>query len=142
MIQSCNRHVIRSNVNKSSDANVFHENDSYKVKRMPERKLCYQGPCSHFDDLKNLKTRKQTIPKRPVPNKRPVSNKRPPLRYQKQISAPGAKSNHYGSFVFKKRRLNERETPVSVFRLDGFAQVTQPLVCLHILFCKLHFFFL
>ena len=29
----------------------------------------------------------------------------------------------------------------SVFRLQGFAQVTQPLVCLHILFSKLQFFF-
>ena len=27
---------------------------------------------------------------------RPVSNKRRPLSCQKQISAPGAKSNHYG----------------------------------------------
>ena len=32
------------------------------------------------------------------------------------------------------------ETPGSVFRLDGFAQVTQPLVCLDILFSKLYFF--
>ena len=28
-----------------------------------------------------------------------------------------------------------------VFRLDRFAQVTQPLVCLRILFSKLYFFF-
>ena len=33
-----------------------------------------------------------------------------------------------------------RETPGSVFCLDGLAQVTQPLVCLHILFSKLYFF--
>ena len=39
-------------------------------------------------------------------------------------------------FFFKKRRLNW-----SVFRLDGFAQVTQPLVCLHTLFSKFQFFF-
>ena len=32
------------------------------------------------------------------------------------------------------------ETPGSVFRLEGLAQVTQPLVCLHILFSKLYFF--
>ena len=32
------------------------------------------------------------------------------------------------------------ETPGSVFRLEGFAQVTQPLVHLHILFSKLKFF--
>ena len=35
-----------------------------------------------------------------------------------------------GSFVFKERRLNMWGTPGSVFRLEGFAQVTQPLVCL------------
>ena len=40
-----------------------------------------------------------------------------------------------------KRRLNVLETPGSVFRLDGFAQVTQPLVCLHVLFSKLLFLF-
>ena len=28
----------------------------------------------------------------------------------------------------------------TMFRLEGFAQVTQPLVCLHILFSKLKFF--
>ena len=28
-----------------------------------------------------------------------------------------------------------------MFRLDGFVQVTQPLVSLHILFSKLYFFF-
>ena len=31
-------------------------------------------------------------------------------------------------------------TPGSVFRLEGFPQVTQPLVCLHVLFSKLYFF--
>ena len=40
-----------------------------------------------------------------------------------------------------KRRLNVWETSGSVFRLDGVAQVTQPLVCLHLLFSKLYFFF-
>ena len=39
-------------------------------------------------------------------------------------------------FFLKQCRLNG-----SVFRLDGFAQVTQPLVCLHILFSKFQFFF-
>ena len=39
-------------------------------------------------------------------------------------------------FFFLKCQLNG-----SVFRLDGFAQVTQPLVCLHILFSKFQFFF-
>ena len=34
-----------------------------------------------------------------------------------------------------------RETPGSLFRLDGITQVTQPLACLHILFCKLGCFF-
>ena len=29
-----------------------------KVKGMPERKLCYQGTWSHFNDLKNLATKK------------------------------------------------------------------------------------
>ena len=28
-----------------------------------------------------------------------------------------------------------------MFRLNGFVQVTQPLVCLHILFSKPHFFY-
>ena len=35
LIQSCNRHGIHVNVNKPSDANV-----SYKIKSIPERKLC------------------------------------------------------------------------------------------------------
>ena len=39
--------------------------------------------------------------------------------------------------LFKKRRLNVWETRGSVFRPEGLAQVTQPLVCLHILFFKL-----
>ena len=34
MSQSCNRHVIRANLNRGSDAN-----DSCKVKSMPERKF-------------------------------------------------------------------------------------------------------
>ena len=37
--------------------------------------------------------------KRPVPNKRPVLNNRPPLRYQKLISVPDTKSNHYGIWL-------------------------------------------
>ena len=32
---SCNRHTIRANVNKSSDVNVCHVNDSYKVPNLP-----------------------------------------------------------------------------------------------------------
>ena len=32
---SCNRHTIRANVNKSSDVNVCHVNDSYKVHNLP-----------------------------------------------------------------------------------------------------------
>ena len=44
---------------------------------------------------------------------------------------------YFGYFCFKKRGLNMFETPGSVFRLEGFAQVTQPLVCLHMLFSKL-----
>ena len=35
-----NRHAIRANVNKPSDVSVCHANDSYKVKSMPEIKLC------------------------------------------------------------------------------------------------------
>ena len=37
----------------------------------------------------------------------------------------------------KKCWQNVWETRRSVFRLEGFAQATQPLVCLHILFSKL-----
>ena len=32
---SCSRHTIRANVNKSSDVNVCHVNDSYKVPNLP-----------------------------------------------------------------------------------------------------------
>ena len=48
-----------------------------------------------------------------------------------------------GSFVLKKkkRRLNVWEAPGAVFCPDGFAQVTQPSVCLHILFSKFEYFF-
>ena len=40
LLQSCNRHAIRTNINKPNDASVCHANDSLKVKSMPERKLC------------------------------------------------------------------------------------------------------
>ena len=60
MIQSYNRHAIRANVNKPSDMNVCDANDSYKVKIMPERKLCLLiTSLSHFYDLKNLAIKKQ-----------------------------------------------------------------------------------
>ena len=59
MIQSGNGHAKRANVNKASDVNVCHMNDSYnKVKGMPERKLCQKGAQSHFYDLKNPATKK------------------------------------------------------------------------------------
>ena len=32
---SCSRYTIRANVNKSSDVNVCHVNDSYKVPNLP-----------------------------------------------------------------------------------------------------------
>ena len=32
---SCNRYTIRANVNKSSDVNVCHVNNSYKVHNLP-----------------------------------------------------------------------------------------------------------
>ena len=48
---------------------------------------------------------------------------------------------YFKLLCFKKRRLNVCETPRPVFRFDGFAQVTQPLVCRHILFSKLFIFF-
>ena len=47
---------------------------------------------------------------------------------------------YFGYFCFKKAPTNCVETPGSVFRLDGFALVTQPLFSLHILFSKLYFF--
>ena len=44
LIQSCNRHAIRADITKPSDANVCHANNSYKVKKnMPKRRLCQQG---------------------------------------------------------------------------------------------------
>ena len=33
LTQSCNRHAIRANITKPSDANFCHANDSYKVKK-------------------------------------------------------------------------------------------------------------
>ena len=52
------RHVIRANVNKPSDVNVYHANDSYKVKKACRKgRLCW-GTWSHFYGLKNLATKK------------------------------------------------------------------------------------
>ena len=39
MIQIYNRHAIRANVNKPSDANICQANDSYKVKSMPVKSI-------------------------------------------------------------------------------------------------------
>ena len=44
--------------------------------------------------LVSQKKKKKT--KKKKKNNNSVSNKRPPLKYQKKMSAPGAKSNHYG----------------------------------------------
>ena len=57
LIQSCNRHAIPVNIDKPSDVNICHANDSYKVFRKHVRKkalvggyliplLCFQKPCS------------------------------------------------------------------------------------------------
>lgn len=43
------------------------------------------------------KQQKQITNKQTNKTKGPVPNKRLPLWYQKQISPPGAKSNHYGN---------------------------------------------
>ena len=46
-------------------------------------------------------------------------------------------ANVFWVVCFKKRWQNVWETRGSVFRLGGYAQTTQLLVCLHILFSKL-----
>ena len=49
-------------------------------------------------------------------------------------------ANAFWVVLFKKRQLDVWETSESVFRFDGFAQVTQSLVCLHILFPTFNIF--